>query len=222
MGEDASDYFLPGAVNPWNLVSHRHKVFTYNVIALLCFVSFQQIRHNCGRRSRKSFIVYWEPGGQGRKGGKGGGRRNRRIRRGKKSYKFLQLYVMSYDASRGKSHAITNGDVSFCCRPLVRSVREKHPHNFGSYQTFVQRWRWKHWLRSSLVTSPLCLQLSIVMHVSLPGQESYHTVNYQIIAGVFIWGKNLGWKCHKLRQLLCEFSGIFLQVKLLQRRKRFS
>ena len=81
----------------------------------------------------------------------------------------------------------------------------------------------------------MCLQLSTVMHVSLPGQEGYHTVNDQIIAGAFIWdqlaildrclipsSQTPGWKCHKLRQLLCEFSGIFLQVKLLWRRKRFS
>ena len=88
------------------------------------------------------------------------------------------------------------------------------------------------------------------MHVSRPGRESYHT--YQIIARAFIcfnhltdqafswdqaaiWDKRLipssqkwwialilGWKCHKLRQPLCEFSGVLLQVKLLRRRKRFS
>ena len=75
---------------------------------------------------------------------------------------------MSYDASRwrrGKSHVIINGDVSFCCHPSVRSVPEKHPCNFGSYQTFVQRWRWKPWILSLLVTSLMCLQLSTVMHV---------------------------------------------------------
>ena len=64
-----------------------------------------------------------------------------------------------------------------------------------------------------------CMSLS-------PGRESYHTVNYQIIAGAFIWdqvaicdrrlipsSQNPGWKCHKLRQLLGEFSGILLQVR---------
>ena len=62
---------------------------------------------------------------------------------------------MSYDASRwkrGKRHVITNGDVSFCCRPS--------------------------WLLSLLVTSLMCLQLSTVMHVSLPrqGELSYHKI----------------------------------------------
>lgn len=65
---------------------------------------------------------------------------------GKTKVKILQLYVMSYDASwwkRWKIHAITNGDVSFCCRPSVRSVPENNPRSFGSYQTFVVRWHWK-------------------------------------------------------------------------------
>ena len=56
----------------------------------------------------------------------------------KKQLKILQLYVMSYDASWWKSHVITNGDVSFCCRPSVRSVPENNLRSFGSYQTLVQ------------------------------------------------------------------------------------
>ena len=87
---------------------------------------------------------------------------------GEKKLKILQLYVMGYDASRwkrGESHVITNGNVLFCCRPSARWVPEKHPRNW----TFVQRWRWKSWLLSLLVTSLMCLQLSTVIHVSLPG-----------------------------------------------------
>ena len=46
----------------------------------------------------------------------------------------------------------------------------------------------------SCVSSPLhCLQLSTVMHVSLPGRESYHTVNCQIMAEVFIWDQVAIW-----------------------------
>ena len=58
---------------------------------------------------------------------------------GKKKFKILQLYEMRYDASRWrrwKGHAITNGDVSFCCRPSVWSVPDNNPCSFGSYQTF--------------------------------------------------------------------------------------
>ena len=94
----------------------------------------------------------------------------------------------------------------------------------------------------SHVSSPLCHVYSWQlwakpMHVSLPSRESYHTITYQIIAGAFIcfdhltdqtfiWDQEAIWawplKCHKLRQPLCEFSGILLQLKLLWRRKRFS
>ena len=52
----------------------------------------------------------------------------------------LQLYVMSYDMSRWKSHAITNGDVSFCC-PSVRTVPENNCIILSP--TFVLRWHWK-------------------------------------------------------------------------------
>ena len=52
----------------------------------------------------------------------GGSGWNRCIMRGKK-FKILQLYVISHDASRWKSHAKTNGDV--CSHHSVRLVPEK-------------------------------------------------------------------------------------------------